>query len=537
MPVLLRCLKDIPESGAYDFWFAAAGQGAGLPEGKKLPDLGRRLEDTFNEICPEWLQVGKSLADGPGAELAYATTCAGYGSDFGQMMAWGRLTESSAREKETTLVVCDDPWLFRHLASLPGVEARTLPALWPAAVKLQLRGVLARLRLIGRLFRAALATRRQRRAHGKGDAVILVYGHPASTAEGYDDYFDEMMTKLPGLKRALHTDCGPGQAARLATDGRTASLHAWGNPFSALGLLFVRWRPNPEHLKGPFGWLVRRAAETEASGAAHAMNAWQRQCQEAWLATMSPTVVAWPWENHGWERAFCRVARRLGVSTLGSQHTVIGPHQQNQSPATNVDGEASLPDTLVCDGPAYRDQLADWGIAPGRMVIGGSLRIGRPEDGVYDPDAPCFVALSAQRSIARQQLQAVEAAARKGFHFLVKEHPMYPFDVPETDRIRRARDRLTKQTALSAVLYSTGTSGLEALLSGLPTFRLRPEDQVAVDVLPDFLSAIPIAVDGLAHALETAKPPPTTKWESILSPVDWDLWRKLLEPIKRDKAA
>ncbi len=535
MPVLLRCLSDLPESGTYDFWFAAAGEGAGLPEGKKLSNLGLKLEAAFNEICPEWWRVAKSLADGPGAELAYAPTCAGYGSDFGQMMAWGWLCESAAKEKETTLVVCDDPWLFRHLAMLPGVEARNPPAIWPASAKLRLRGLLARLSLIGQLFWAVLLTRHQRRCHQKGDSVILVYGHPASTAEGYDDYFGSMMKEIPALKRALHTDCRPSRAETLAGDGRTASLHAWGNPLFAMGLLFTRWRPKPEHRVGPHGWLVRRAAETEAGGAAHAMNAWQHRCQETWLMATRPAVVAWPWENHGWERAFCRQAKRLGVPTVGYQHTVVGPHQLNFSPVTNADGETSLPDTIVCNGPAYRDQLADWGIVPGRMVIGGSLRIGRPDGDVYDPEGPCFVALSARRSIALQQLQAVEAAAGKGYDFLVKAHPMYPVDIPETNHIRRARAKLTEQTALSAVFYSTGTSGLEALLAGLPTFRLRPEDQAAVDVLPDFISAEPIAVEELTHALEKAKKPPAVAWEDILSPVDWDLWRKLLNPKTREK--
>ena len=537
MTVLLRQASDLPEASGFDFWFTTDGKTAGLPEAKKLSDLGSRLETAFNEICPEWWRVAAQLANGPEAELAYATTCAGYGSDFGLMMAWGRLTEATAKEKETTLVVCDDPWLFRYLATRPGVEARNPPALLPAKVKLQLRGFFSRLRLIGRLFWAALATRRQRGAFEKGDAAILVYGHPASTADGYDDYFGPMMTKLPGLKRALHTDCGPGRAAGLSIDGRTASLHAWGNPFSTPELLFARWRPTPEHLEGPYGWLVRRAAETEAGGAAHAMNVWQRRCQKAWLTDVRPTVVAWPWENHGWERAFCRMARDSGASTVGYQHTVVGPHQLNYSPVTNVDGDVSLPDTVVCDGPAYRNQLKDWGVDGERMVIGGSLRIGRAKNGVYDPGAPCFVALSARRGIAQQQMRAVEAAAGKGFYFLVKDHPMYPLEISETEHVRRAEESLPKQTALSAVFYSTGTSGLEALLAGVPTFRLLPEDQVAVDVLPDFLSAIPIAVDGLAHALETAKQPPTTKWEDILSPVDWNLWRKLLEPIKRDTLA
>ncbi len=532
MPVLLRQSGDLPGASAFDIWFAVTGVRKGaiglLDEEKKLPALAQALEQAFNGICRAWWDTGRALSAGPGAELAYAPTCAGYGSDFGLMMAWGRLVEEAGRKPVRCLVLCDDPWLFRHLTVLPGVEAGKAPALWPATARLRLRGFLARLRLVVKLSWAALATRRQRHAHETGDHILLVYDHPKSTALGFDAYFGPMMTKIPALKRALHTDCPAAETSRLAADGRTASLHAWGNPLHVPGLLFTRWRPPRDHLTGSCGWLVRRAAETESGTAAHAMNAWQRYCQDAWLAAVRPKAVAWPWENHGWERAFCREARRLGVATIGYQHTVIGPHQMNYGVAANIDGEASLPETIVCDGPAYRDQLADWGAPTERLRNGGSLRIQRIEGVAYDAKAPVFVALSAKRGIARQQIRAIEAAAGEGIQFLVKEHPMYPLDVGETDAIRRTDGAIGDQTSLSAVVYSTGTPGLEALLAGLPTFRFLPEDQIAIDVLPEFVTARTVTALDLARALKAAEKPEGLNWEDVLSPVDWNLWRGLL---------
>ncbi len=527
MPVILRSSGELPAPEAYDVWFAVTGAKERGAAERKLPELGSRLEAAFDHICPDWWDVAAALSGTPGAELAYATTASAFGSDFGLMMAWGRLVRDVAEEARTCLVVCNDPWLFRHLAALPGVEAGKAPRLWPAAVKLKLRGMAARLRLMARLSWAAVATRRHR-GTTEGGFAILVYGHPDSTADGDDVYFGPMMREVPALKRVLHTDCRPGRAAALAADGRTVSLHAWGRPWRTPGLMFQRWRPGPEHLRGPYGWLVRRAAEIEAGGAAHAMNAWQHQCQEAWLVETRPAVVAWPWENHGWERAFCRAAGRLGVATVGYQHTVIGRHQLNYSPATNRDGEMSLPDTVVCDGPAYRDQLADWGIPARRLVIGGSLRIQRPDGVNFDPDGPCFVALSADLGIAHQQMDAVAAAAIKGFVFVVKEHPMYPLDFEETDRIRRTGSAMVDQPALAAVFYATGTSGLEALLAGLPTFRLQPEDEIAIDVLPSFISAVAVTADGLADALASSLTPPIVDWNDVLAPVDWPLWQRLL---------
>ncbi len=258
------------------------------------------------------------------------------------------------------------------------------------------------------------------------------------------------------------------------------------------------------------------------------MNAWQRRCQEAWLARAHPSVVAWPWENHGWERGFCRAAKRLGVATVGYQHTVIGPHQLNYSPAANIDGTASLPDRVACDGPAYRDQLAAWGLPAERMVIGGSLRIGRGGGGAYDPEGPVYVALSARRSIAIQQVRAVEEAAKHGHRFLIKDHPMYPLDFRETDRVRRTDGAIGEQRSLSAVVYSTGASGLEALLAGLPTFRLLPDDDIAIDILPPFAAARPVTAGNLGRALAQAGKPRPLAWERVLAPVDLDLWRRLL---------
>ncbi|MDA0991011.1 MAG: hypothetical protein O3A51_09695, partial [Verrucomicrobia bacterium] len=362
MPVILRTSKELPSPSAYDAWFVLTeARGRGEPE-TKIANLANRLEAAFDDICPEWLTVAAALSDTPGAELAYAPTAAAFGSDFGLMMACGRLVGDVAEETQTYLVVCDDPWLFRHLAELPGVVSGTAPALWWTTLKFRLRGLIGRLRLMARLSWATLATQRYRGAAAPGAPAILVYGHPGSTADGYDTYFGPMLREVSALGRVLHTDCRPRRVAELAADGRTVSLHAWGRAWLTPGLLFQYWRPGPGHLRGSYGWLVRRAAEIEASGAAHAMNAWQHQCQAAWLNRVRPSVVVWPWENHGWERVFCRAARRFGVTTVGYQHTVIGRHQLNYSPASNRDGATSLPDLILCNGPAYRDPLLAWGV-------------------------------------------------------------------------------------------------------------------------------------------------------------------------------
>ena len=87
----------------------------------------------------------------------------------------------------------------------------------------------------------------------------VVYGHPASTPEGGDGYFGDLMIKEPQLHRVLHVDCARARARALEGGGRTFSLHAWGRPLFALAALpFQRWRPAMAEPMGENHWLVRR---------------------------------------------------------------------------------------------------------------------------------------------------------------------------------------------------------------------------------------------------------------------------------------
>ncbi len=495
---------------------------------RKLPNLARRLEQAFEDCRELWWRLGRDMSRAPSAELAHAFTGGAFGSDFGLMLAWARLTRQAAEAKERCLVLCDDPWLFRHLATLLGVAAGHPPALWTHRVRLRLRGFLARCKVSITAVQAALQTRKFRAHHAKGDSVLLVYGHPKSDAQGTDAYFGDLMKTLPSLKRLLHVDCNAARAKRLAADGRTASLHAWGHSLFALALPFLRWRPAPQHLRGSFGWLVRRAADQENGGGGPAMTRWQMHCQERWLEDVMPRRVAWPWENFAWERGLCRTARKRGVATIGYQHTVVGPHQINYSTATNSDGLASIPDLVVANGPAYKAELSAWGMPEDRLLIGGAFRFKRFRGNLFDPDGPVFVPLSAIPQAARQQVAAARAFAETGRAVLVKEHPMYPQDFKETPYLKRTQTSLADHKGLSAVLYCTGASGLEALLAGLPTFRLMLEDRIAIDILPAGVEATPVTRDGVVEAHNAAANPRPLHWESVLAPPDMELWRRLL---------
>jgi hypothetical protein len=494
-----------------------------------LSRLGQRLEKIFDDVRDDWWELGHKLGQTPSARLAHMPTAAPYNCDFGLMMAWCRLTQTVASTSSRCLVVCDDPWMFRQLASLKGVEVGKFPTLFPESVMRWARGWLARGKFTISAIAAHIRLRKSRENSVPGATTLLVYGHPASNAEGHDAYFGSLMNNMPNLGRMVHTDADVSLTLKLAKDGKTSGLHAWGSVLFLPFLIFQRWKPGSSDLEGPYNWMLRRAVTFENATAAPAANRWQMHCQERWLQKNRPKTVVWPWENHPWEREFCRSAKRHQVSTRGYQHGVIGPHQYNQGLATNPDGLASIPDRIICSGPAYQNQLLTWGIPSDQLCIGGTYRVSCFEGNYYNVDGPIFVATSSFASITQQMMLAVKFAKKPGRKFTVKIHPLYPQDIKETENISLTNHTIPEQKGLSAVFYGTGASGLEGLLAGVPTFRFRPDDCIAINVLPKGAKAESVSIDTLGNALDDATKPTPLAWKSIFSPIDQALWQKELK--------
>jgi hypothetical protein len=441
------------------------------------------------------------------------------------MLAWSQITADVAKQENICLVLCDDPWLFRHLTNIPGVAAGTPPRLQLTELKLSIRGWLARTKTA---LKNALFSTRLAKTQSQGSATILVYGHPQSNSDGFDAYFGDMLTHEPELQRILHTDCGAARATELSIDGRTSSLHAWGRPFFALCLIWTKWRPGRAFTEGEYGWLVRRSATKENSGGGPAMNRWQLHCQENWLRETKPSRVCWPWENHSWERGLCRASRTYKTRTLGYQHTVIGPHQINYSTRTNSDGLDSIPDMIICNGPAYREEVAAWGVPDDRLVVGGAFRFKRFAPGSHDPAGPLFVPLSAVPAAAQKQIEAARLIAASGQKVLVKCHPMYPIAFSEVESLIRVETPLALQTGLSAVLFCTGASGLEAVLMGLPAYRLMLDDRIAINILPDSIKVPGVTLSNVTEQVIGNVSPQLVNWDTVLSEPEIKLWHTLL---------
>lgn len=509
-------------------WVAVDDGPVPLAAGDRLV-CSRALEEAFDQIHETWWTIGRDLSREPSASLAHAPVCAPNASDFGLMLAWTRLVDDWSREQADRAVVCDDPWLYRHLASRDGVRAGPPPPVWPRAARFFVRGFFARLAATLRLAATSLALRRDRQRLPRGRSLLVAYAHPRSTPDGEDAYFGDLMRRLPGLWRALHVDGGSRRARRLAGD-RTVSLHAFAGPFTAFRHLpFARWRPTDDQRAGTYGWLVRRAAALEGRTAQASMIRWQQLCQTGLLKRAVPRVVAWPWENHNWERALVPAARKTGARTVGYQHSVIGRQMLNYAVFSCNDGDSALPDQVICNGPATRDHLAHWGIPTARMVIGGALRYQTIQGPRWDRTAPVFMAVPFDGSVARQMVEAAKKASEHGLQFVVKDHPMTPFLFHETADVRRADGPLAQQPSASAVVYAATTVGLEAAIAGLPVVRFIPDGRIAIDILPGSVDVASADAPGLADTLLQTIPRPSVSKEQVFASVDIEVWARTMD--------
>ena len=123
---------------------------------------------------------------------------------------------------------------------------------------------------------------------------------------------------------------------------------------------------------------------------------------------------------------------------------------------------------------------------------------------------------------------AIRPLAEAGQTFVVKSHPMYPYDFTDTPTLQRTDANLADVEAISVVLYAATTVGLEALLQGLPVVRFIPQGRVSVDVVPTGFKQPAADAANLSRALDSAEP--TNISDQVFAEPDLETWQKVLFP-------
>ena len=524
MPVVLRRTIHEAKSLDHDRLIVIPGNLDEMPP-NDLFVVTEQLEACFDEEAATWLEIGKRLSANMTATLAHTPACVANASDFGEMLAWSKLIGRFARDQQSTVIVCGDPWLYRHLQAMGGLISGPAPGLLIRSLGLWLRGYLARVRVTIRLAHFYWGTRHHRSSSKIGDSVLLVYGHPNSSADGKDGYFGDLMQRFPTLTRILHVDCDLTRVRQLFREKRTVSLHAWGSILDLIVLPFAKWRPGREETSGKYGWLIRRSAALEAGTGQAAMIQWQIRCQTRWLRERKPTLVSWPWENHSWEREFSREARRNDVSTVGYQHSVIGRQMLNYSSGSNPDGKSSLPDRIVCSGQVMVDQLKNWDVPDDRLTVGGAFRFNVANCDNWNSKAPVYMALPFDFHTSAEMVAMARDLAKYGYKFQIKPHPMTPYLFSEVAGVSATTRQFHEEPGVSAVVFAASAVGVESHLAGLPTIRFRPTNRISLDILPAGVDIPAAGAKQLTVELMKLTKPTGTIRDQIFSPVDLSVWR------------
>lgn len=222
-----------------------------------------------------------------------------------------------------------------------------------------------------------------------------------------------------------------------------------------------------------------------------------------------------------------RQCRAQNAVSIGYQHSVIGRHMLNYAPGSNPDGLASVPDTVLTSGLATSRQLADWGIPPDRLEVGGTWRINLNCAPSVSGEAPVLIPLPFDEQIAAEMIEAARTVKERTF--IVKPHPMSPLSFEETGNIKRTDTPFAEHAALSAVVYAASTVGLESALAGIPTFRFRPVTRMALDILPDGLNLPVVDRNNLESSLKAGEAVKAFDREQIFAAPDKIVWRKVLK--------
>ncbi|MCX8130831.1 MAG: hypothetical protein N3I35_12105 [Clostridia bacterium] len=211
-------------------------------------------------------------------------------------------------------------------------------------------------------------------------------------------------------------------------------------------------------------------------------------------------------ENHPWEKLMCIACKKHSLNTrlVGYQHSTIPQLLLNYF-FTEKEGEIMpLPDYIVANGEHYQNVLIEAGYAKRVNVInGGALRyealhnLKATDDDIDTMYKKVLIIFPSSRVLTEEILLVLidycNEFSAQDFEFLLKFHPDTPMktlqdlleELPDNFRVSKSpMNEVLAEAGL--VIYSSSTSGLEALLAGKKVVKYYSEHAIDLDPLDSF---------------------------------------------------
>jgi len=447
-----------------------------------------------------------------------------------------------AKESQGILVIVADCWLYRLFKEhyRENTEVKFLsPIAWVSVmrkVQYLARGLVARIRLLARMIRQMVIVKRKlngRQTAKHKDAHNIhawIYSNiEPRLFQGRDQIDDPYM---PGLCEMLQRNRVSVQ--RLIGlmfpppyEGRQSALSSGVVPlldrlqlrdvwdavtccFGVRGLVpFDEYGTNMHQL-------IEREKWEEIRSANLALNVLYYHAFRRFFESHRGKCLFFFYEGQAWEKMLCLAKRASGTTMklVGYQHSTIPLLLLNYFPHSREWDYLPHPDSVLANGSFHKKIMKDAGYPERILKEGGTLRYQQFERGRAHVKSKSdrstessiiFVALPTSPFISRELIELLiqhnDVWVSQGIYFWIKPHPDCPLEqIGRYSEREKHFETVTRTLTeiigeIDAVLYSSTTVGLEALLLGLPVLAYVPEMAISCDPVLDWFPECVITCD------------------------------------------
>ena len=317
---------------------------------------------------------------------------------------------------------------------------------------------------------------------------------------------------------------------------RVASLAYFSASWLLLKSFFKRLRPyglgKVRFLNFDFSYLIRDQIKRENSLSIIPHRYYSYLCWKNFFKQSSGMMI-FPFEGQPWEKVMLLAKQTVSskMKTAGYQHSAVGKIQTSYYTTPEELKYIPQPDMIIGNATAFTDLFSEmYKDTLVKVLNGGSFRYSEPIKFVNSQIGNNEKVIGILASIDKGQTEELvyhlnHTVLPSGLRFMIKSHPNLPISRenlrPEIQLFEKSAKDL--YAISDAILYTSGSSGIEAYSLGLPVFRfcgnfidLRVGEGVFT---PNVISSVAelVSFDLVKHDPVIIFPPANIKvWEEIV---------------------
>ena len=278
-----------------------------------------------------------------------------------------------------------------------------------------------------------------------------------------------------------------------------------------------------------------------------------------WLKEINreKTTIIYPFENQPWEKMLCMATREVNkeLTLVGYQHSVVPSLLLNYFLGTGESGTMPLPHMIMTSSEYTLKKLRGTDYGETKLVNGGALRYEhiREREGKLTrqekQEKTALVAMPYSVNLTQELLLAVfsafEGLKTDKPRFIIKFHPAAPpsqLGIPLSEwpahfeKTDRPIPEILREIDL--LIYSSSTTGLEALLAGVPVIKYCSEHLLDLDPLDAIDGSLVrscsennmkrVVLSALGEKSNHLTEQPASSLDEFFSPINEEVWKQVV---------